>query len=121
MAKVMDGQPLQTCLLGRRPPDAIAEAGNSERATLWAGVDKVCWLTPRGKVLGEHVDHGAGESDRTAAGACLGRPDLQLAGYLGHDLGDLDGAAQQIDAFASEPGEVADAQSAVGATRTRAR
>jgi hypothetical protein len=31
----------------------------------------------------------------------LRRPDLQLAGYLGHDLGDFDGAAQQVDALAS--------------------
>jgi hypothetical protein len=66
-------------------------------------------------VLGEHVDHGAGESDRTAAGACLGRPNLQLAGHLGHDLGDLDGAAQRVDALASEARQLADAQPAVGA------
>jgi hypothetical protein len=30
-------------------------------------------------------------------------------------VGDLDGAAQHVDALASEPGELADAQPAVGA------
>jgi hypothetical protein len=101
MAQVMDAQPFQAGRCGRWAPDAIAEAGNSQWAALRASEHKVCWLTTRGKVLGEHVRHGAGESDGTAAGACLGRPDLQLAGHLGHDLGDLDGAAQEVDAAAS--------------------
>lgn len=59
--------------------------------------------------------HAAGQADRAAAGAGLGQTAAELALDLGDDLGDLDGAAQQVDAAAGQAGELTDTQAPVGA------
>jgi hypothetical protein len=66
-------------------------------------------------VGGQLLDHEAGQPDRAPAGPGLGRPDVQHAPDLDHDLGHRDRPAQQVDAAAAQPGQLPDAQPAVGA------
>jgi hypothetical protein len=49
------------------------------------------------------------------AAAGLGRPDVQHAQDLHHDLGHLDRAAQQVHPTAAQPGQLPDPQAPVGA------
>jgi single-strand DNA-binding protein len=68
-----------------------------------------------GQVRGQLLDHEPGQPNRAPAGPGLEWPDVQHASDLDHDLGHLDGPAQQIDAAAAQPGQLPDPQAAVGA------
>jgi hypothetical protein len=66
-------------------------------------------------VLGECLDHDAGEPDSPVAGSGLGRPKMQVAAYLRDDLSYVDHAAFQVDAAAAKSSHLADSKAAVGA------
>jgi hypothetical protein len=61
--------------------------------------------------LGHHL---LGQADAAAAGPGLGQAERHPAVHLGQDLGHLDDAAQQVHAAATQPGQLPDAQPAVG-------
>jgi hypothetical protein len=61
-----------------------------------------------GQLLGQGLDHDAGEPDTPVARSGLGRPELQVAADLGDDLRHLDHPARQVDTAAAKPSHLAD-------------
>ena len=82
--------------------------------TLRSREDECLRVVRVGQVRGQLLDHEPGQPDRAPAGPGLGRPDVQHAPDLNHDLGHLDRPTQQVDAAAAQPGQLPDAQPAVG-------
>ena len=98
MTQVVDAQPVQPGRSGCRPPDAMPESGQPERATLRANEHQVVGGPRTGELLGQRLDHDAGKPDAPVAGSGLGGPEVQVAAYLRDDLRDLDHPAFQVDA-----------------------
>jgi hypothetical protein len=69
----------------------------------------------RSHVGGQLLHDDARQPDAAPPGPGLGRAGVELAVDLDDDLGDVDGAAQQVDAAAAQAGQLAHAQAAVGA------
>ena len=87
----------------------MPESSQPQRAAVRAHEHRVVGGPRTGQLVGECLDHDAGEPDAPVAGSGLGRPELQVAADLGDDLRDLDHAAFQVDAAAAKPGHLADA------------
>jgi hypothetical protein len=66
-------------------------------------------------VGGQLLHHGARQPDSAPPSSGLGWAGVELTANLNNDLGDVNGAAQQIDAVTAQAGQLADAQPAVGA------
>jgi hypothetical protein len=63
----------------------------------------------------ELADDKGRQPHRSPSGSRLRRPDEQLALHLRDGLGHGDRSAQQIDAASAEPGQLPNAETAVGA------
>jgi hypothetical protein len=61
-------------------------------------------------VGGQLLHHGSRQPGGAPARSGLGWAGVELAANLNDDLGDVDGAAQQVDTAAAQAGQLADAQ-----------
>jgi hypothetical protein len=115
VAKVVRAQRRQSGRPHGRNPHLDPEVRGPQHATLLCREHVRVGRADRPHVGGQLLHHGARQPDAAPPGPGLGWAGVELAVDLHDDLGDVDGAAQQVDAAAAQAGQLSHAQAAVGA------